>query len=222
MDNCLPEGVEGEEVIWTQAQNLRIIMQDCLAELAIQGRISMAVTLDVIRRWRRDVLRLEDGQPKGVHPVKYIAYQVFWIRKLKPVSDAYRISDLKQREALGDRVLATREIITINERLAVHVAVKSLRRWATTGKYPLPKGGDGEQWTPLDVTILDEHLHEYLKFPDQPERKGSTYENLIYNQRFRTFGPHHLSHILDQAVFGTLREQAFRSAHAPQPAQDVP
>lgn len=202
--------VKDEELIWTLAQSLRLILESSLAELNIQARLSMAVTLDAIRRWRRDVLRLEEGQPKGVHPVKYIAYQVFWIRKLKPVSDAYRIADLQAFQA-GDidaRLMATKEVIDINERLAIHAAVKLLRQWASTGKYPAPQTPGLQHGTALQTEILDKHLEAYLRFPDHTERRGSTYDNLIYNQRFRTFGPHHVAHILDQAIFGALREQA--------------
>lgn len=202
--------VEDEELIWTLAQSLRRIMDNSLGELNVQARLSMAVILDAIRRWRRDVRRLEEGQPKGVHPVKYIAYQVFWIRKLKPASDAYRLADLTQDPPIEPRLLATKEVIDINERLAIHVAVKLLREWTASGKYPTPQNGDAAKNTSLETETLDHHLEAFLRFPDQTERRGSTYDNLIYNQRFRTFGPHHLAHILDQAVFGALREQTFK------------
>jgi hypothetical protein len=194
---------------WDCAEDLNEVIKASLKTLGVHANISMFRLFDVVQRWERDAKRLGSEHADGFHPVKYIAYQAFWIRKLKPVSNAYRIKDLEM-----GRPSPTREIVDINERLAIRVAVWNLLTFAETGLYPTERGDANAVKTKVKPAVLRDYIKSYLQFPDatvkgQPGKaKGTTYQNLVYNQRYRTFGPHHLVHILDQALFGALRQQA--------------
>lgn len=183
-----------------------------LDALQVHASVSMMRLFDVAQRWEHDAKRLGEKHKNGFSPIKYISYQAFWIRKLKPISNAYLIKHL---EAEGDSISPEMEIHDINERIAIRIAGRNLLEFAERGFYPTEHGDGTGHTTAVDAKILREYLRAYMNFPSQRDAgpqheadKGSTYENLIYNQRYRTFGPHHLVHILDQAVFGALRLQA--------------
>ena len=207
MSSEADENLEEHARRWRLAEHLNAKIKECLTQLRFEAKISMFRLMDVVHRWERDITRLQREQKNGVHPIKHIAYQAFWIRKLKPVSDAYRTADLDAAAEAGEQISPTREVVDINERLAILVAILYLQRFAERGLYPSPDA-NAEGATRVDPQLLQAYLTQYMRFPEGPDRKGTTYENLIYNQRYRTFGPHHLTHIFDQVVFGALRLQA--------------
>jgi len=196
---------------------------NCLCDYKIDAHISMRSVFDVIKRWDRDIRRVAEGQDDHVNPVKYIAYQTFWLRKLKPVSNAYRNSDLEEykKRAASDmasakRWLINKEFIEINEALAVLVAVKQILLYTKNGSFPAPFSSgqfhdNSSIGRPLEIkeAALREYLSYYLKYAtsksSESSLRNSTLDNLVYNLRYRTFGPHHLTHVFEQAIMAVQR-----------------
>ncbi|HLO77922.1 MAG TPA: hypothetical protein VK196_15820 [Magnetospirillum sp.] len=184
----------------------------------------MRILFDVIKRWDKDIRRVSEVQDGNVSAVKYIAYQTFWLRKLKPVTSAFRVADIaaaeeksKLSEESAMRWLANQEVIDINEQLAVAVAVKHLLWYAKSGDFPAPyAAGQFDANTqvgapvPFDVDALRRYLQYFLKYsatkPTGAQRK-TTRDNLVYNLRYRTFGPHHLTHVFEQALMAVQSGQ---------------
>ncbi|RAU23977.1 hypothetical protein CU669_02610 [Paramagnetospirillum kuznetsovii] len=198
-------------LLWRLAEHLNREIQECLTRLNIDAQVSMFRLVDIIHRWKRDINKMERDHPHGVHAIKHIAYQAFWIRKLKPTSNAYRIKDLEEAEARDSQVSPAKEIVDINERLSILVAIRYMMRFAEKGLYPSTDAEIAEGSTAIDPDLLQDYLREYMYFPHRKSAMpGSTYDNLIHNQRYRTFGPHHLAHIFDQVTYGAMRLQAER------------
>jgi hypothetical protein len=183
--------------------------------------VSIPVMFDVIYRWERDTKRIEQMHDRGVHPVKFIAYQAFWIRKLKPISGAYKRKHLDSALEMGKeearQFLLTKEIKDINERVAIQVAAKQLLTYARENVFPAPYQGNVVGVNSLDPTHLREYIADYMNFPSSGDRYAggpsdrktdeANYRNLIYNQRYRTFGPHHLTHVFETILFGAWKLQ---------------
>lgn len=181
------------------AQLLAKLIEQCLTENPhpVQAEVSIHCLINVISRWEREVSRLIEHQKLGVHPAKMIAYQAFWIRKLKPISNAYDLRDIQAASKLGKEVGIEKEILDINERVSIKVAVKYLIRYVEKGLIPAPLQPNSIA-KPAKATPgqINAYLEKYLY------QDSRVFEDLVYNQRYRTFGPHHFTHILDQALFG--------------------
>ncbi|MQB22564.1 hypothetical protein DXT90_18225 [Agrobacterium tumefaciens] len=145
----------------------------------------------------RDMYRIEEEQEGKVSATKFAGYWAFWIRKFKPIAFAYLQS---HEEYAAKRHLA--EIDDINEIIAIDVALNFLAH-----------EGKGHE---------DGFLHDFIRHDcDKPcdgktcllsySQKYMEYRNAI-NQKYlisclshRTFGPHHLTILFEQLVFGGCR-----------------
>lgn len=147
----------------------------------------------------RDMYRIEEEQSKKVSATKFAGYWAFWIRKIKPIGSAFNPS----HHTFNGEKHELSEITTINELVAIDVAINFL---AHEGK-----GRD------------DGHLHDFIRYDCETECDGGKCL-LTYAQRFfefrsninqnyllsslshRTFGPHHMTMLLEHLAFAGCRK----------------
>ncbi len=201
-----------EQVYLRCTQHLLSNIRQILDKMRVDGLISRQVTHDVTLRWARDVNRLNDGQgPNGLSPLKYIAYQAFWVRKLKPVAHAWPREEVRAAEQEERKLSQGLEVVTVNEQVAIRLIIRLALKYAEENQYPSPDYNGYTIARPIPPGHLREYFRAYLQHPvkdsmpaspeGEAERHGTTLDNLIYNMRYRTFGPHHMTHILEQAIF---------------------
>ena len=182
-----------------------------ILERTLQARadLSLPVFMDVSKRWHRDMgrlvqsARISDGGPlpeSGIRPAKYAGFVAFWVRKLKPISRAYYHRDFPLNDLIAS-VDPAKEIRHINEIIAIRLAVELLRTYIQQGVVNVTDVSTGK---PCPITWNEPLFAAELKsFFDQKLGIGgmSVLESLLYDMRYRTFGPHHLVHLFDQLVF---------------------
>jgi hypothetical protein len=97
------------------------------------------------------------------------------------------------------------EVTDINERVAIMLAFKQLLEYIQAGTIVTPSGGVFTPATPLMVGFENAKaiISGYISSSHSNE-KETNFENLVYNLRYRTFGPHHLVHIIDYIVFSLV------------------
>ncbi|GEO40906.1 hypothetical protein GGE65_006530 [Skermanella aerolata] len=189
--------------IWLHHLIRRYLSQNRL----IDANVSTALLYDVALHWKNDIINIEASKTVDVRPVEHAGYLAFWIRKLKPISQAYYVSDLKAAEKIGMAVDPTSEIIDINEQAAIRLAFAHLAGCCQYGQIAT------YDTTSQELLILkyesDKFSASVQKYLGQKfELDGRTVmESIIYDMRYRTFGPYHLVHIFDQFIF-SLQTQA--------------
>lgn len=177
--------------------------------MKIKAEASLPVFIDVSRRWHRDMGRLvqsvripTDGIPPdaGIRPAKYVGFIAFWVRKLKPISRAFKHADIVKQQGRY-KVDSAKEVRHINELVAIKLAVEVLREFLEANLVTVPNAPGSKptmiEWNP------EAYEAELKSFFDQklgPDGM-SVIESLLYDMRYRTFGPHHLVHLFDQLVF---------------------
>jgi hypothetical protein len=158
-------------------------------ELRIDARTSDRIFQEVVDHWDRDVDRLEKEQKNGVDPSKYFGYFGFWIRKLKPITNAFPI------ERPPDH-----EIEDVNEQVAICVAIRGIMRAVYENQVSAHHQQEGQR----KREAVRRFLRNYLMGPTD-ERSHSNYSTLVYDMRYRTFGPHHITHMLRWAEMSAIR-----------------
>lgn len=179
-----------------------LVLKDTLERLAEQecgclAIVSEAGCRDVINHHERDLRKLAAEHPHGVHPTKHIGYLVFWVRKLKPIAMTFRISDVI--EAGDGELPPAREIASDNEILALYLAQHLLLSYASDGFIPddLPDS----QREGFRVRLAETLAQVLATTTDVGPGVGSTFQSLVYDMRYRTFGPHHVVHFLNHVIF---------------------
>jgi hypothetical protein len=147
----------------------------------------------------RDMYRIEEEQSRKISSTKFAGYWAFWIRKIKPIGNAFNPN---HDDFNGDKHEMS-EVTTINELIAIDVATNFLAH-----------EGKGAE---------DGHMHDFIRHDCAEECNGATCL-LSYAQRFfefrgninqgyllsslmhRTFGPHHMTMILEHMVFAGCRK----------------
>lgn len=126
-----------------------------------------------------------------VDPLKIIANISFWIRKLKPLSRCYRG---------GGGADAGIEIPDINEKISLYLAEVLTVNCAYIGLLDDMKRNKDISSRLFSQNIADmfRNFDDTISSPDEPN--NTIRQRMIYDMRFRTYGPHHLSHVLTQVV----------------------
>jgi hypothetical protein len=158
--------------------------------------VSYRICEEIIIHYRRDIDRLYAMHGKYLHPTKHCSYYAFWIRKLKPISKAYPVLPLQEPAKLECPLLET-EDTAINEKLALVSALRSLQRYIADGSIKFPNGTDISFY----LKEFDKYLIKYFESVDVTDSSmGNRMQTLIYDLRYRTFGPHHLTHVLTHII----------------------
>jgi hypothetical protein len=173
--------------------------------LNVRADLSKALFYDAALHWRGDLERISSDEPNGVRPAKQIAYLMFWIRKIKPISAAFRESDIRAARLAGRSVPAAKEIVDINERVAILLSFQFLADYARIGQIiiydPITNTDKVHEYDELKFNVL------VMKYLDQKlgSNGKSVLQTLIRDMRYNAFGPHNMVHIMDQFVFGLDR-----------------
>lgn len=189
-----------------EVARLAIALQQATSKLLtetmeIRADLSKALFYDVALHWKGDVDRIRKVDVKGIRPAKHVAYLAFWIRKIKPVSNAYSAALHQEHRKAGRPMPSSAEIVNINERVAIRLAFQQLGSFAQAGQLFIHHDAKGEDIR-IDydetrfVTALERYCHQKLALDGK-----CVLETLLSDMRYRTFGPHHLVHIFDQFVF---------------------
>ena len=144
----------------------------------------------------RDIYRLNDRQGGAITATKFAGYWAFWIRKIKPIRFAYDRSHASYKTSK-----MASEVPEINERVGLELALSFL---AGEGKGTGESLHDQVRYVcrkPCDGSAC---LHEYTR-AFFTHHRGGMQEYLLYSLAYRTFGPHHLTMILDQMIFGSCQ-----------------
>jgi hypothetical protein len=177
-----------------------------LDEMSVNAHVSYCAVEEVIIHYWRDLERLNAVHHEVIHPTKACSYLAFWVRKLKPVSDAFheRVVEaidgkIAVPEIIGDKEILrhTHEITDINEQVSIHLAVRLLRNCVRDGRAVELDG-----WKPGEIAnVFDKVANNYLTSDlEDGISMGLRFYNIIYDMRFRTYGPHHLTQILTHIV----------------------
>ena len=136
----------------------------------------------------RDILRIADRQGDEVSVTKFAGYWAFWIRKTKPILFAYRADSEDPAE-----------IDEVNEKVCLELSLSFLQ---AQGK------GEGDllhdpvrstcQRSCDGANCLQNYVIAFFA-----DTNKSVHEYITYSMAFRTFGPHHMTMLLDQIVFAS-------------------
>ena len=168
----------------------------------VSAHVSYSATEEVIVHFWRDIERLYAIHHEQVNSTKSCSYISFWVRKLKPISDAYpkaSISNLSDNDVPPHFA----EVTNINEQVAVILALRVLRN--SIEDYGAISVVDMTCDTIL--TIFDQVANAYLTSEVEDNLSmGLRFEMIVYDMRFRTYGPHHLTHILTHIMREVYKE----------------
>ncbi len=184
-----------------QANDLRYSLHAILTEdMDCVGVVSLGACHDVIVHLQRDMDRLYAVHQTLVHPSKHVAYAAFWIRKIKPVSMAYPATKVSSALQGGPAVNDADEIVDINERICLYYTLRLLVAYVVHDQIPTPNGMS----TAVFVDRIQAAFDRYVNDEEPGPALSDQFESLVYDMRFRTFGPHHVVHVVSYL----LREAA--------------
>lgn len=195
--------------------HIKNLLAISVAELGYISGIQDSICEDVYRHWKKDIDKLIDyhDHQHGVGIEKVIGYLSFWIRKLKPLSFARPLLSISE----SDGAVVVNEQFAhnhINELVSIYVVKLLLEGYfdekanQATGErqkyYRQVVSNVGVSFNKLFASLLDGSLHKSFLY------------TCVYDMRFRTFGPHHVAHmvryLIDNAGIDVASENKFFDA----------
>ncbi len=179
------------------------------------GVISKVCCEDIVVHFERDVQRLRELHDGQLHPSKWIGYLVFWVRKLKPVSSSFPVAklvDISPTENVPDED----ENFLVNEDVAIYLALHMIKSYAMDGYFPnsdhglfLDNEGDHEPHARRTKEEKEEFVRKIELVVQELARQsmdagykiGNIFQSVVYDMRYRTFGPHHVVHTINHIVY---------------------
>ena len=156
---------------------------DILKKMSVNGHVSYRVVEEVVVHFWRDMERLYAIHHEHVHVTKSCSYVAFWVRKLKPISDAY---PEKIFAIIGEdsKPPLNAEITDINEQVSIHLAIRLLRNCIRDNRVIDIEGKTREQI----LKTFDEVVEDYLVSEiEDGMSMGLRFQSIVYDMRFRTF-----------------------------------
>lgn len=185
------------------APELYDALLELLRKLGVDAHVSYLVVEEVAIHFWRDIERLYVTHHEQVHVTKSCSYIAFWVRKLKPISDAYPVAVLAASDDKPPSPDA--EITDINEQVSVHLSLSLLRNCIEDNRIIQISGVE----TPGVIEAFDKVSEDYLTSEiEDGMSMGLRFESMVYDMRFRTYGPHHLTHFLVHIMRDTYKECA--------------
>lgn len=194
--SVLQSGGKDKEVAKKALKWQKVSQQIVCDEMNVHANYSRALFHDLFLRYMSDIDKQSEHDDSDVRPAKRAAYLAFWIRKVKPISNAYYLDDIHQN---GRNTPWTSEIVDINERLAIRLAFWFICAFNQMGKLKIHKNDD-DKAIPFDEKIFKKVMSEYCNQKLGIDGK-SVLETLIHDMRYRSVGPHNLAYLFDQFVF---------------------
>lgn len=175
---------------------------DILKGMSVDAYLSYRIVEEVVVHFWRDMERLYAIHHEHVHVTKACSYVAFWVRKLKPISDAH---PEKIFQIIGEDATPplSAELTDINEQVAIHLAIRLLRNCIEDNRVIDIEGRTREQV----LETFDEVVENYLVSEiEDGMSMGLRFQSIVYDMRFRTFGPHHLTQFLTHIMREVYRE----------------
>lgn len=180
------------EKIAEAAHDLRFSLHEILeGDLRCYGHVSYANCHDVIFHLDRDIDRLYALHQILVHPSKHVAYTAFWIRKIKPVSNAFLLSDIEEAAKRKTPVDEKLEIADINERICLYYIWRSIATYIEHEQIARPSNLTKKQY----IENVEQVFRDFVADKSPGPALNNRFNAVLYDMRYRTFGPHHLVHI---------------------------
>jgi hypothetical protein len=174
------------------AHDLRFTLEQILQEdLRCFGFVSFASCFETIVHLQRDIDRLYALHQKLVDPAKHVAYAAFWIRKIKPVSNAFPLLSIAEAKKNGGVVDEGLELTNVNEQIALFYIWRLIEAYLSDGQIAPPHGLSKSQYIKNIATVFERFIADEAERPILNVR----FDTILYDMRYRTFGPHHLVHI---------------------------
>jgi hypothetical protein len=193
----MSESVSDEDTATIAAATKALIIE-IAARLRVDCTVSDNAIIDLARFFLRDIQRIKEQQKDKVSSIKFAGYWGFWIRKLKPLSRAFKAGD--------DITDPKNEIITINEVVALEVSLSFLLRISQFAQHDIVidvvRGACSKKnaRTCNGSDCLRQATRDFMIF-----KNALNLKYLIHSMRHRTFGPHHFVTNLDHLVFSACR-----------------
>lgn len=175
-----------------------VLVAEVAARLGVTCDVSKKIVFNVARYFLRDINRIRDRQDGSISSIKFAGYWGFWIRKLKPVSNAYRFGTNKLDH--------NSEVIEINELVALEISVAFILRIGTFAEHKVivdPMRGACKQRHEQvcdGASCVKQMVIDFMNFSN-----ALNLRYIIYSMRHRTFGPHHFVTNLDHIVFAACK-----------------
>jgi hypothetical protein len=184
----------GNRELVEQANDLRYTLDVILREdLNCFGTVSLACCYDVVQHLQHDMDRLYAVHQTLVHPSKHVAYAAFWIRKLKPVDTSYHISVVEEAISNNEIIDESLEVRDINERICLYYALHLLKSYVIRNQVQAPINLSTDQF----IANIEEAFPRFASEPEWGPVLPNRFEAIVYDMRFRTFGPHHVVHLVN-------------------------
>src|SRR4029077_19572145 len=189
-----------DEAVAAIAAATEVLVSEVAARLGVTCDVSKKTVFSVARYFLRDINRIRDRQDGSISSIKFAGYWGFWIRKLKPLSNAYRFG--------ADKNDHNNEVIEINELVALEISVAFILRIGTFAEHgvviDLIRGSCSQRrdQTCNGAVCVKESAIDFMKFRD-----ALNLRYIVYSMRHRTFWPHHFVTNLDHIVFCACKKR---------------
>ena len=198
-----PLSSESEREIRTEyAPEIFDALIDILNMMSVDAHLSYRIVEEVVVHFWRDIERLFAVHHEKVHVTKACSYVAFWVRKLKPISDAYpkKIFEIVGEDSKPPQYA---EITDINEQVAIYLATRLLRTCIQDNRLIEIDGKSRNQILETFDAVVEDYLVSEI---EDGMSMGPRFQSMVYDLRFRTFGPHHLTQFLTHIMREVYKE----------------
>ncbi len=171
----------------------RLIL-NALKELKYIGIVDRKICEDIYIHWKRDLKKLSDNHDnEGVSPPKIIGYFSFWLRKLQPISCAQPTTGVID----GEPIISERHTNAhINELVSIYVIKLLLIGFFNQERLLSNDNAVEDKKYAGFIESTNLSFDKLLASLDKKSGNHSFIHVFLYDMRYRTFGPHHLTHVV--------------------------
>lgn len=179
------------------ATECELVFQAILTDLGVSAKIDSKIVRQLTAFFLRDIYRIDQQQRGSVSLAKHSGYWGFWVRKLKPISEA----------KLAGEFLLDEELEFVNEIVSIYFAIHLVQENRAREPNITQLRGQQSDMVRSQCSIdkpgfcsgtncFEKYVKEYLNFN---ERFFLKY--LTYSMRNRTFGPHHFALLIEGLIY---------------------
>ncbi|MCR8826968.1 hypothetical protein [Pseudosulfitobacter koreensis] len=195
MSSDVPE----KQVAFLSAE-FELVCYAILKDLGVKAKVDGKIVSQLTAFFLRDIYRIDQQQRGSVSLAKHAGYWAFWVRKLKPISDA---------KLEGPDYLSEDELEFVNEIVAIYFAIHLVLE--NRSREPDITHVRGQQSDMVrsrcsklrpqrckGSTCFATYVKGYLNF-----NEGFFLKYITYSMRNRTFGPHHFALLIEGLIYSS-------------------
>lgn len=184
----------------TSASYLKHTILRCISELNYYGKIDLTICDDVYTHWKRDIEKLLSfhGHDHGVALEKVIGYLSFWIRKLKPISNPIPINLDEEGEVV---FLKGYSQSLINELVSIYIVKIFILDYCNEKVQESVSQEEKDHYSSVKSNV-EINFDLFFSTLGSSEFRKSFLSSCLYDMRYRTFGPHHVVHVVRAFLAG--------------------